>query len=76
MVTDDAIQTTYIRSDQEMFLSTSANSSLSHITNNSFSYKTIFDELNNGVPTILSCLCYFIQFFICLKEMYIFIDQR
>ena len=42
MVTDDAIQTTYIRSDQEMFLSTSANSSLSHITNNSFSYKTIF----------------------------------
>ena len=75
MTTDGAIQV-YIRSVREMFPFPSANSSLSHITNNSFSYKTIFDELNNGVPTILSCLCYFIQFLICLKEMYIFIDQR
>ena len=42
MATDDATQTTYIRSVREMFPLTSANLSLSHITNNSFSCKTIF----------------------------------
>ena len=42
MATYDAIQTTYIRSVREMFPFTSANFSLNHITNNSFSYKTIY----------------------------------
>ena len=59
-----------------MFLFPSANLSLSHITNNFFLTKPFFDELNNGIPIILLYLCYFIQSLICLKEMYIFIDQR
>ena len=42
MVIDDVIQTIYIQSAQEKFPFTFANSSLNHITINSFSYKTIF----------------------------------
>ena len=42
MATDDATQTTYIRSVREMFPLTSANLSLSHTSNNYFSYKTSF----------------------------------
>ena len=61
MVTDDAIQTTYIQSDQEMFLFTSANSSLSHIIV-LFLTKPFFDELNNGMPIILLYLCYSVSY--------------
>ena len=66
LMSTDAIQTTYIwyhiQSVQRMFPFTSVNSSLSHITNNYFSYKTNFlNKLSNDMSIFLLCSCYFIQ---------------